>query len=101
MAVLPRPPQLPGAPSDKVQHILAFSVLSALALAAYPRTQPLRTGLWLALFGGVIELVQMIPALHRDGSWLDWAVDCAAVAVILLAGVPLRRHLTRRHRSAP
>ena len=40
MAVLPHPPQLPGAPSDKVQHIAAFLVLGALASFAYPRTSP-------------------------------------------------------------
>lgn len=96
MATLPRPPQLPGAPSDKVQHILAFSVLTALALAAYPRAHPLRIAVWLAVFGAAIELVQTIPFLHRDGSWLDWAADCAAVLVVLALGVPLRRILMRR-----
>jgi hypothetical protein len=96
MAVLPRPPQLPGAPSDKVQHILAFTVLTGLALAAYPRASPLRIGLGLAAVGGLIELVQMIPALHRDGSWLDWAADCGAVLIILLLGVPMRRRLLER-----
>jgi di/tricarboxylate transporter len=101
MAVLPRPPELPGNPSDKVQHILAFTVLTSLALAAYPRARPLKIGLWLAAFGGLIELVQMIPALHRDGSWLDWAADIGAVAVVLLLGVPLRRYLMRRSGSAP
>jgi hypothetical protein len=101
MATLPRPPQLPGAPSDKVQHILAFTALTALALGAYPRAPPLRIGLWLALVGGAIELVQMIPMLNRDGAWLDWAADCGAILVILSLGVPLRRRLLRRVSPAP
>ncbi len=101
MALLPKPPRLPGDPSDKVQHILAFSVLTALALAAYPRASALAIGVGLALVGGLIELGQLIPALHRDGSWLDWAADCGAVAVVLLIGVPLRRALLRRIRPRP
>jgi len=101
MAVLPKPPQLPGAPDDKVQHILAFSVLTALALAAYSRARPLAIGLSLGLLGAVIELVQMIPVLHRDAAWLDWAADCGAVLAVLLLGVPLRRAVLRRISPQP
>ena len=101
MAVLPHPPELPGDPSDKVQHIMAFTALTALALAAFPRTSPVRIGLWLAAFGALIEFVQMIPALYRDASVLDWLADCAAVLVILLIGTPIRRYLLARFRSAP
>ena len=35
MASLPQPPQIPGQPSDKVQHIFAFAVLTLLAVLAY------------------------------------------------------------------
>jgi hypothetical protein len=96
MALLPRPPQLPGNPSDKVQHILAFAVLTALALAAYPRTGWLKIGIGLAVVGAAIELAQLIPALGREGSWLDWAADCGAVAVVLALGLPIRGALLRR-----
>ena len=83
MAVLPQPPQLPGGPSDKVQHILAFTVLAALAAAAYPRTRLLTIGIALCAFGALIELVQTIPMLHRDGDYVDWIADTLAVAVVL------------------
>jgi hypothetical protein len=96
MALLPRPPQPPGDPSDKVQHILAFTVLTALALAAYPFATWLTIGIGLAAVGGLIELAQLIPALGREGSWLDWAADCGAVALVLAAGIPIRRALLRR-----
>lgn len=96
MALLPRPPQLPGNPSDKVQHILAFAVLTVLALAAYARTSPVVIGLGLAVLGGLIEFAQLIPSLGRDGAWLDWAADCGAVIVVLALAVPLRVYL-RRH----
>lgn len=100
MALLPRPPQLPSQPSDKVQHILAFAVLTGLALAAYAHVSWVRIGLGLAAFGGFIELAQMIPALGREGSWLDLAADCGAVAVVLALGVPLRRLVSRPPISA-
>ena len=84
MAVIPQPPQLPGAPSDKVQHFLAFLVLGALASFAYPRSNPVYLGAALSLFGGFIELVQMIPGLHRDGDPVDWIADTAAAALMLI-----------------
>jgi hypothetical protein len=90
MALLPQPPQLPGSPSDKVQHMLAFAVLTALALAAYPRASWLRIGLGLACFGAFIELAQLIPMLGREGSWLDLVADCGAVAAVLALGTPVR-----------
>jgi VanZ family protein len=84
MAVLPHPPQLPGAPSDKVQHILAFLLLGALASFAYPRTSAVYLATALSLFGAVIELVQLIPALNRDGDPIDWVADTVAAGLMLI-----------------
>ena len=83
MAVLPQPPRLPGEPSDKIQHILAFTVLAGLAAAAYPRARLLSLGLRLSAFGALIEVVQTIPMLHRDGDVVDWIADTLAAAVVL------------------
>lgn len=95
-ALLPRPPQIPGNPTDKAQHILAFATLTALALAAWPRTGWPLIALGLAAFGAFIELAQLIPALGREGSWLDFAADCGAVAVVLAIGAPLRQLVLHR-----
>ena len=84
-AINPQPPQLPGQPNDKVQHIMVFLILGALGLFAFPRTRPVILLAWLSAFGAFIEFVQMIPALHRDGDILDWIADTAAAAVILTA----------------
>lgn len=84
MAVLPHPPQLPGAPSDKVQHILAFLALGGLASFAYSRTSPVFLAAGLSLFGAMIELVQMIPSLNRDGDPIDWLADTAAAGLVLI-----------------
>ena len=84
MAVLPHPPQLPGEPNDKVQHIIAFATLAALGSFAYFSAPIVRLLIGLSLFGALIEVVQGIPALHRDSDVMDWIADTAAVVVVLL-----------------
>jgi VanZ family protein len=84
MAVLPHPPRLPGEPSDKVQHVIAFATLALLGSGAYSGLKPLKLLAGLSLFGAFIEVMQAIPALHRDSDVLDWIADTIAVAVILL-----------------
>ena len=96
MAVLPHPPQLPGAPSDKFQHILAFAVLTGLAVAGWPMASRLRLLLALSGFGVLIELVQAIPALHRSSDWRDWIADTGAILVVLALATLIRR-LGPRH----
>lgn len=91
MAVLPRPPRLPGDPSDKAQHILAFAVLTALAVASWPKASRWRILLGLSGFGVLIELVQAIPALHRSADWRDWIADTAAILVLLTCVAALDR----------
>ncbi|MES2136878.1 MAG: hypothetical protein V4502_07455 [Pseudomonadota bacterium] len=85
MAVLPHPPQIPGHPEDKVQHIAAFVTLAAIGVWAYPRARFTRLLVALSLFGAAIELVQAIPALHRDSDIVDWLADTVAAGVVLLA----------------
>ena len=84
MAVLPHPPQLPGEPSDKIQHIAAFAALGLLGAWAYARAPLLRIAIGLSLFGALIEFVQAVPALHRDSDPLDWIADTIACAAVLL-----------------
>ena len=84
MAVLPHPPQLPGEPNDKVQHIIAFATLAALGSFAYFSAPIVRLLIGLSLFGALIEVVQGIPALHRDSDVMDWIAETAAVVVVLL-----------------
>jgi hypothetical protein len=43
----------------------------------------MRLLLGLSLFGAFIEVVQAIPALHRDTDIWDWVADTAAVAAVL------------------
>jgi hypothetical protein len=95
MAVLPHPPLVPGVTSDKVQHILAFATLSGLLAWAYPRADFVRAGLYLSLFGAVIECFQLIPGLNRDGDPMDWVADTLAAATLIVAAL-WRSHRARR-----
>ena len=95
MAELPKPPTVPGDPSDKVQHIIAFATLAALASAAYPRTRLLMILVGLSAFGGAIEIFQMNPMISRDASWWDWIADTVAAGAVLVFV-----HLLRTKRRA-
>ena len=94
MAVLPHPPEVPGEPNDKVQHIAAFATLTLLGGFAYPATALLQLLIRLSLFGAAIEVVQAIPALHRDSDFWDWVADTAAVSVALLLVWAVRRRIS-------
>jgi VanZ family protein len=80
MATMPKPPPL-ATPSDKVNHIIAFFVLTALHQVAYRDFGFWRRMLMMTTLGGVIELVQMVPSLNRDAEWMDWLADVVAAFV--------------------
>jgi VanZ family protein len=98
MAILPHPPQLPGEPSDKLQHMAAFATLGVLGAWAHARTALLQLLAGLSLFGAFIEVVQAIPALHRDSDVKDWIADTVAAATVLLV-IRWRRMRQRREAS--
>ncbi|HWJ38418.1 MAG TPA: VanZ family protein [Sphingomicrobium sp.] len=85
MATLPHPPEVPGEPNDKIQHILAFATLTLLASFAYPQWRIIRVLVGLSMFGALIEVVQAIPALQRDSDVRDWLADTIAVGTVLVA----------------
>jgi VanZ family protein len=85
MAVVPHPPEVPGEPNDKIQHMVAFATLGLLGAWAYTRASLVRLLVGLSLFGAFIELVQAIPALQRDSDINDWIADTFACGIALLA----------------
>jgi hypothetical protein len=89
MAALPRPPELHV--WDKWQHMAAFVVLTVLGRAAYPRLGWTKLMLALVAFGGLIELVQMLPEIHRDSQLSDWLADIIAVVAALAAAGLIER----------
>jgi len=98
MALLPNPPALPMQATDKVQHMAAFAALTFLAALGFPSLRLLVIFVWMAALGLAIEVLQMIPILHRDAQVADWLADCAAtLATLLLCGA--LRWLLRRRRA--
>lgn len=91
MASLPHPPQLPiDDLGDKFEHAMAFGVLTILSALAYPAFPLPRLAERLSFFGAGIEVVQSIPALHRDCDILDWITDTIAILVTVLLVSRLR-----------
>lgn len=90
-ALNPHPPHIPGEPSDKVEHILAFLALTGFAILAYPRARLLPLALAMSGFGALIEFLQMIPALHRSSELLDWVADTAAILSVVVLATFFRR----------
>ncbi len=102
LASLPSPMALPGNPSDKLLHALAFFVLALLAVFAFPRARVGILLLGLAALGGAIELIQGTPQVGREASWLDWLADLGGAGFVLVM-VRITRTLSRKHTtlSAP
>ncbi|WP_264419331.1 hypothetical protein [Novosphingobium sp. KCTC 2891] len=96
MAVMPTPPRVPlDRYGDKAEHMIAFATLALLAGFAFPRMPRLRIAERLSFLGALIEVVQSIPALHRDCDIRDWVADTLAI-VVTLAVVNLVRPAGRR-----
>jgi hypothetical protein len=86
MALTPKPPHLPtDAFGDKFEHMLAFAVLAFLARFAFRSITDWVILVRLSLLGALIEVLQAIPALHRDSDWRDWLADTVAVGLALIA----------------
>ena len=97
MALQPHPPKLPiDSWGDKFEHSLAFVTLTILSVASFPAAKLFRVGERLSFLGALIEVVQSIPALHRDCDIFDWLTDTAAIATVLL--VVLLWHRSRPDR---
>ncbi len=93
MALTPHPISVPV--KDKWQHMAAFATLTALSVAAFPRAPLHRIGERLSFLGAMIEVLQSIPALHRDCDIMDWLADtyvivCVLVLVRIVRGPALR-----------
>ncbi len=69
---------------DKVQHFAVFALLAGLALFGFPQAPRRLVAERLSFLGAGIEVLQSIPALHRDCDVFDWATDTVAAAVAVL-----------------
>lgn len=100
MALLPKPPHLPiDQFGDKVQHMLAFATLAALASFAYPAARGAKVLERLSFLGAMVEVLQSIPALHRDCDIRDWVADTIAIALVVGIIAVVRRTRPPRLRT--
>jgi hypothetical protein len=97
LAALPRPPKLPGSPSDIVLHIAAFVGLATLGHWAYSALKKRYLLAGLALFGALIEAVQAIPMVNRDSDPLDWFVDVGAALTVFVIAAAWSHLRSRRN----
>jgi VanZ family protein len=97
MATLPHPPELPiDTLGDKFEHSLAFTVLAVFSVLAYPLSPLPRISERLSFLGAMIEVVQSIPALHRDCDIMDWVTDTIAIVVALMLVALVRKWRARK-----
>jgi len=82
LALLPHPPHIP-AMGDKAQHMLAFGTLAFLGALAFPRFPRVHLAERLSFLGALVEVLQAIPALHRDCDIRDWIADTIAIVAVL------------------
>lgn len=88
-------PLFPGA--DKLVHAAMFGALAYALLgdtARWRHSAPAAVGAALicvgsALFGGVVELLQMAMDMGRGAEWLDFAADIAGAAIAWVLWQPL------------
>ena len=78
---------------DKLQHSLAFSVLTILGLIAYGSNQATvkRVVLILAIYGALIEVSQSLSG-WRYGEFRDWLADLLGVAIAWGIFIYLQKH---------
>lgn len=84
LAIMPHPPTADLHLPDKWQHMAAFTTLTVLAVVGWPDAPLHRIGERISFLGAMIEVVQSIPALHRDCDIMDWAADTYVVVCVLI-----------------
>ena len=79
---------IPGDPSDKLLHFIAFFALALLVIGARPHKSALHTLLWLTAFAGAIELIQLLMHQGREADWGDFGAGVAgATAAIVIVSL--------------
>lgn len=81
IASIPNSATLTGETNDKLQHVIAFTVLAVLARLAFPHTSLGKLLVSLSVFGALIEIIQFNPALGRDAEFADWIADTLASGI--------------------
>lgn len=82
LALRPAPEMLPTINHfDKIQHALAFMLISLLGFGAWPG-RPLMIVVVMLGYGAAMELAQSFTT-YRQGDYQDWVADAVGIAAAL------------------
>jgi hypothetical protein len=84
---------------DKYNHMLAFAILTLLAILAYGYHRIWQMAERLSVFGMAIELVQSTSLIGRDCDFMDWVADSASIVVVVGFALMFRK-LARPNRTS-
>jgi len=92
LSVLPTP-QVDGLESDKLNHLIAYAVLTLLLVLSLPGDRRLPRGFWVALlslllYGALIEVVQHY--IGRQFDLMDMVANAAGMLLGAGAGLLVR-----------
>lgn len=73
-----------GFPWDKLNHFVAFAVLSVLTVIAFPHTHRVRLLLALLIFNAGVEISQLLMGQGRQPDLLDWTAGALATLGVLV-----------------
>lgn len=76
--------------SSHVRHAVAFVILPWLTMGAYPALKARWVIVIYTIFGGLIEIVQLVMQAGRHGQWGDWFYDIAVIVMAVLIGLILK-----------
>ena len=82
----------PSQYNDKLLHGLTFLLLGGLAIAAYRRRSSFGVIVVLTIFGGLIELAQLVTDWGRSAELADLGADMLGSMI----GIVLARCITRK-----
>jgi VanZ family protein len=97
LAFMPDPPRSADTGWDKLNHVLAFTAVSACGWMAWgtARHQTAAVVLGALTYGAFIELVQArIPG--RSGEWADLLADTLGIAIGIGVGMAVAAAISRR-----
>lgn len=94
LALIPVTEKTPSTGWDVNDHALAFTLLTALGLRAYPR-QLVNVVLGLIAFGLFIEVLQSFTP-HRVGEWRDVFTNCFGIALGCMLDLVFRRSFSQQ-----
>ena len=80
-------------PKDKLQHAIIFALLGYVAIKSKPKNI-FYICVGLAIYGGVMEIMQSQLTQTRTGSIADWLADLAGIAFIFFALNLNKNHLS-------